>query len=65
MIRGRFTIQRIGTLTGSCAISGEPIRRHRARIQALLRIIGSITLTFPSCHRNDIATGTLAEANGT
>jgi hypothetical protein len=30
MIRDRFIIQRIGTLTGSCAISGEQIRRYPA-----------------------------------
>jgi len=65
MIRGRFIIQRIGTSTGSCAISGERIRQWSPPIQAPLRIIDSIILTFLLCPRNDTATGAPAVANGT
>ena len=64
MIQGHFIIQRIGTSTDSCAISGGQILRRPARAQARLRIIGSTTPTFPSCRRNDTVTAAPVAASG-
>jgi hypothetical protein len=56
MIRGRFIIRRIGTLTDSYAISGELIRRRTTGMRRRHRITGFTTPMFPSCPRSDTVT---------